>query len=135
MDPEVPMKVPDIISIEDHAAVIRHGITLIEYYVTWCSPCRAQAAIIEGVADDVKGKVQVARVNLDQHHRTARALGIRSVPTLVVFVNGHESRRFIGLQSRETITGALSCVLQDRRDTVREKPMAKGRVAPRSMDS
>ncbi len=129
------MKVPDITSIEDHADVIRNGITLIEYYVTWCSPCRAQAAIIEGVADDVKGKVQVARVNLDRHHRTARALGIRSVPTLVVFVNGRESLRFIGLQSRETITGELSCVLQDRKDAVRAKPMVQGRVAPRAMDS
>ena len=105
------MKVPDISSSEDHKNVVQQSIALIDYYVSWCSPCRVQASIIEHVADDVKGKACVARMNLDQHRYAAAALRIRSVPTLVVFRGGLEVRRFIGLQSRETLTGCLMEVI------------------------
>ena len=106
------MKVPDITSAEHHTTIVQQGIALIDYYVSWCSPCRVQASIIERVADDVNGKACVARMNLDQHGHTAEALRIRSVPTLVVFINGREARRFIGLQSRETLTGELMAVIE-----------------------
>jgi thioredoxin 1 len=106
------MKVPDISSSEHHRNVVQQEIALIDYYVSWCSPCRVQASIIERVADDVEGKACVARMNLDQHRHAAEVLRIRSVPTLVVFINGREVRRFIGLQSRETLTGCLMEVIQ-----------------------
>ncbi|WP_373501297.1 thioredoxin family protein [Desulfococcus sp.] len=105
------MKVQDISSFEHHASIVHRGIVLVEYYVSWCSPCRAQASIIDGVADDLNGKASVARLNLDRSRNAAEALRIRSVPTLVVFINGMEVRRFIGLQSRETLTACLAEVI------------------------
>jgi thioredoxin 1 len=108
------MKIMDIASFEHHNKTIRQGITLIDYYVSWCSPCRVQATIIERVADDLKGKALIGRMNLDRHRRTAETLRIQSVPTLVVFIDGREVRRFIGLQPRETLTACVRAVIHSR---------------------
>jgi thioredoxin 1 len=101
------MDVPEILSSDHHDRIIRQGVTLIEYYVTWCSPCRVQATVTRRVADDVEGKASIARIDIDRHCPTAKALKIRSVPTLVMFVNGREVRRFVGLQSRDTLIHEL----------------------------
>jgi|GEM_PF-2376911 len=129
------MQITDIASFKHHEKAIQQGITLIDYYVSWCSPCRVQAAIIERVADDVRGKVWVGRMNLDRHRRTAEILQIQSVPTLVIFIDGREARRFIGLQSRETLTACLRATIQSRKEASMAYRPGPKRVAKTSRNS
>ena len=107
------MNIMEIDSAEGHSEAVRQGAALIEYYVTWCSPCRMQAAITHRVAEDFAGSLAVARVDLERHRQAAEAFGIFSVPTLVVFVDGLECHRFIGLQPRETLTLKLMEILRE----------------------
>lgn len=133
------MKLQDISSPEHYASLVQEGITLVEYYVSWCSPCRAQAAILQGVAEELNGMAHFARLNLDLHRSAADALRIRSVPTLVIFINGTEVRRFIGLQSRETLTGFLMACIDGKKGSPAgasgKSASALGRVAGRPLHS
>lgn len=133
------MTVQDISSFKHCESLVHQGIVLLECYVAWCSPCRAQAAILQGMAEELNGKARFARLNLDRHRNAAEALRIRSVPTLMIFINGTEVRRFTGLQSRETLTGCLMACIDGEKGTPRASSgkgaHALGRVAGRPLHS
>ncbi len=88
--------------------IIRNGITLAEFDILWCAPCRLQRAIMEQLAEKFKGRVSVTGFNVDDCRQLAMRLNITSVPTLILFKNGKEVRRFIGLQSDKTLSSALA---------------------------
>ena len=90
---------------------IRIGITLANFDTPWCAPCRLQRSIIEQLAEEYKGKVQMTGFNVDDDIRLAMRLDITSVPTLIIFKNGQEIRRFIGLRSAETLSQAIDKAL------------------------
>jgi thioredoxin 1 len=80
---------------------------LVDCWAPWCMPCRAQHPILEKVAGKLQGKVLVASLNTEENREAAYRLNIHSIPTLVIFKNGQETRRFIGLQRADSLTKAL----------------------------
>ncbi len=72
--------------------------TLVDFWAVWCGPCRQVAPTVEALADEYKGKLKVAKMDIDNHQATPQEYGIRSIPTLLVFKGG---------QVVETIVGAL----------------------------
>src|SRR5262245_35047583 len=65
-------------------AEIREGVVLVDFWATWCGPCKMQAPIVEKVAAQVEGKAKVASVDVDEAPDVAKRFNIRSIPTLVV---------------------------------------------------
>ena len=86
---------------------ILEGIALIDFNAPWCDPCRAQDPIINDVQKAFNGKAVVAKVNIDENPKIAMDLGIQSIPTLILFKNGKEIERFVGLQAADTLNKAL----------------------------
>ena len=80
---------------------------LVDCWAPWCMPCRAQHPILEKVADELQGKAVITSLNTEENRDAAYRLNIHSIPTLVIFKNGEERRRFIGLQKADLITRAL----------------------------
>ena len=80
---------------------------LVDFFATWCGPCRMLAPVIEEVEAESAGRYRVCRVDVDQAPGLVQQFRIMSVPTLAVLVNGKEVRRLIGGQSREQILAAL----------------------------
>lgn len=74
---------------------------LVDFYATWCGPCRAQAPVLEAFAEWYEGRVKVTKLDVDQAPSIAQRLGIMSVPTLVAFREGKETARRTGVQSSE----------------------------------
>ena len=81
--------------------------TLVDLWATWCAPCRAQMPIVEQVAEKAGDKARVVKVNVDEAGDIAESLGVSSIPTLVVFKGGKEEKRFVGVQSADTLSRAL----------------------------
>jgi thioredoxin 1 len=84
---------------------------LVDCWAPWCMPCRAQHPILEKVADELQGKALITSLNTEENRDAAYRLNIHSIPTLVIFKNGEERRRFIGLQKADLITRALADAL------------------------
>lgn len=77
----------------------------------WCAPCQAQKPILDQLAKAYHGKASVMDLNVDEHRESAMAFGITSIPTSIVFKDGREVERFIGLQNAEVLFDAIEKAL------------------------
>lgn len=94
-------------SREDFCQATQKGVCLVDFNAPWCGPCKAQAPIVDQIADDFAGRVRVLEINVSENREVAKQFGIHSIPTLVVLKNGREQERFVGMQPREALAGAL----------------------------
>lgn len=81
--------------------VISKGVTLVDFFAAWCGPCRMITPIVEQLADKMQGKVKVAKVDIDTAHQVTANYQITSVPTLILFKEGKEMKRVIGVKDLE----------------------------------
>jgi thioredoxin 1 len=95
----------------DLEKIIQQGVTLVDFNAPWCAPCRAQAPILNEVGERYNGKADIATMNIDNNSDVALNLGIQSIPTLIIFKDGLEVGRFVGLQKAETLKQAMDQVL------------------------
>ena len=79
------------------------GPVLVDYWAEWCGPCRMIAPILDEVAGEYKGKVTVAKLNVDENPNVASKYGIMSIPTLMIFKNGEMASRLIGAYPKAKI--------------------------------
>ena len=86
---------------------------LVDFWATWCMPCRMLAPTVEEVADETEGRAVVGKVNVDEEMELARRYRVASIPTLIVFENGAEVRRSIGVVEKEDIYDLLGLPMQE----------------------
>ncbi len=92
--------------------VIKSDIpVLIDFWATWCAPCRLIAPHVEALAEEYAGKVKVMKLDVDNNQNTARELGIRSIPTLMIFKNGEVVGNIVGAVPKQKIEEHLQSVL------------------------
>lgn len=82
---------------------ISKGVTLVDFWAPWCAPCRIQGPIINDLANDMQGKAQIGKLDVDQSKRIAAKLSIRSIPTILVFKNGEIVKQFVGVKPKNIL--------------------------------
>jgi len=87
---------------------IAKGFTLVDFYATWCGPCRMIAPIIEQLAGKVQGKMNVGKLDIDQAQQTTGTLQITSVPTLILFKDGKEVKRVVGVKDLDYLLNLVN---------------------------
>jgi thioredoxin 1 len=82
-------------------------IVLVDFWATWCGPCRALAPTIEELSREYSGKVLVGKLDVDENPAAAEQFQVFSIPTMIVFKDGKEADRLVGLCPKKTIDGTL----------------------------
>ena len=80
---------------------------LVDFWATWCAPCRMIAPIIEALAEEFQGRIKVGKVNVDENSQLAIKYGIRAIPTLLLFKEGKVVEQMIGVQPKDTIKSII----------------------------
>jgi len=80
---------------------------LVDFYADWCGPCRQLAPTIEKLAEEYEGRAVVSKVNVDRLPELAGRYGIQGIPAVVLFKDGKEVQRFVGVQSQNSYASAL----------------------------
>ncbi len=84
---------------------------LVDFWATWCGPCRTLSPVIEEIANEYEGKVVVGKVDVDANQEFAGKYGVRNIPTVLIFQNGEVVGRQVGVAPKKTYTDALEQVL------------------------
>ena len=107
--------------VADHANVLtlteqnftqqtKNKVVLVDFWATWCAPCRMMAPVLNDVASDLSGNSKVGKVNIEQFQSLAQKFKVRSIPTLILFKNGIEINRFVGIKSKEFLLKEIAKV-------------------------
>ena len=81
---------------------------LVDFWATWCGPCKMIAPIISEISEEFNNKVKVGKVNVDEEKELAIKYGISSIPTLVIFKDGKMAKTLIGFRPKEEIKEVLN---------------------------
>ena len=87
------------------------GVTLVDFHANWCGPCRMLAPVLEQVSGELQGKATIAKVDIDSEQNTAAQFQITSVPTMILFKDGKEVKRIIGLKNAQAIKEMILSVV------------------------
>ena len=90
---------------------IKAGVTLIDFWAPWCMPCKIQGPIVSEVADEVDGRAAICKLNIDENKRTATELGIRSIPTILIFKDGKIVNKLVGVKSKSVLIKSVNVQL------------------------
>lgn len=80
---------------------------LVDFFADWCGPCKMMAPIVEELATELEGKAKVGKLNVDENSDIAVEYNVMSIPTLIVFKNGKEEKRLVGVRDKEELLRLL----------------------------
>lgn len=99
------------INDDDFTNTIASGVTLVDFFATWCGPCRMLTPILDALVKEFGVRATIAKLDVDHAPKTANLFGISAVPTIILFKDGKEVTRFTGLKDFETLKKAINSAL------------------------
>ena len=86
---------------------IANGVTLVDFWATWCNPCRMQAPILEQLDAQLNGAAKIGKVDVDEEPELARRFGVMSIPTLIAFRDGNVIAKTVGVTPADELKKTL----------------------------
>ena len=87
------------------------GVLVVDFFATWCGPCKMLSPVLEEVAEELAGKAAIVKVDVDESGELASSYGIMSVPTLIVFKDGEAVKMSTGFQPKEQLNAMIEAYL------------------------
>ena len=103
----------DVVILTDQSfdKTVAKGIVLVDFWATWCGPCKVQGPIVEQIAKEMKGKVTVCKLDTDKNLKTSQRFEIQYLPTILIFKDGKVVDKLVGMTQKEALLNALKKVL------------------------
>jgi len=92
-------------------AQIKNGVTLVDFWASWCMPCKMMAPVLNETAEALGETAQIAKLDVDSNQASSAKYGVRSIPTLILFKNGKEVNRFVGVKTKDFLLKEIKKVV------------------------
>lgn len=96
-----------IVTNENFDSFIASGLVLIDFFAEWCGPCKMLSPVLDAVASELSN-VSIGKVDIDNASATAEKYGVSSIPTLILFKDGKEVDRVVGLKDQDTLVKLIT---------------------------
>ena len=100
--------IEEVLGIEEFEKVIKeNALTLVDFYASWCTPCKMQTPILVEFKEAMERKVKLIKVDVDQNPEIANKYKVHMLPTIVLFQSGKEKEKAVGLTAKATLSEIL----------------------------
>ena len=90
---------------------VAKGVTLVDFYADWCGPCKMIAPLIEQLGGEFKGQATVGKLDIDSAQDTTSTFGVTSIPTIILFKDGKEVKRVVGVRDKQSLAAMITAAL------------------------
>lgn len=97
-----------ILTAQNFQNQIKTGVTLVDFWADWCMPCKMMAPILNSVAEELTDNATVAKLNVQLYESVSKKYGVMGIPTMILFKNGKEIDRFVGVKTKEFLLSQIS---------------------------
>ena len=92
----------------DFGESVKKGVVLVDFWATWCAPCRRLAPTVEQLAAEYSGRITVAKVDIDENPMTPSKFMVRGIPTLLLLKDGDLKETIVGLETKDRLTQVIN---------------------------
>ena len=96
------------LTAQNFAHKTKNGIVLVDFWADWCMPCKMKAQVLNDVAQATDGTASIYKLNVDEQQQVAARYGIRNIPTMILFKDGKEVERIIGVKPKDYIISSIN---------------------------
>ena len=98
------------LSDANFAAQVKSGLTLVDFWASWCMPCKMMAPILNEVAEELGTTTKIAKLDVETHRASSAKYGVRNIPTMILFRDGKEINRFVGVKTKSFLVSEINKV-------------------------
>jgi len=111
-DPEADSDKLVILNDSNFKSSIAKGASLIDFWAEWCTPCKIQGPIVSEVAEEMSDEAKIAKLDVQNNQKTAKLLGIRNIPTILIFKDGKVFKKLVGVKTKAVLIKAIKEALK-----------------------
>ncbi len=100
-----------VINKNEFDTVVANGVVMVDFFATWCGPCKMLSPVLEDVAREVEGKANIVKVDIDESADLAQRYGIMAVPTMLIFKDGKVVKQLQGFMPKPQLVNELQTIL------------------------
>ncbi len=115
------IKMKNLPKVADHTNILtltdtnfeqqtKNKVVLVDFWAEWCAPCKMMAPVLNEVANELSGNSHVGKLNIEQYQSMAQKFNVRSIPTLILFKNGKEMKRFVGIKQKNFLLNEIKSI-------------------------